>query len=1093
MLPILASFALSTQMMVVAPTNKTKTAFDLQYVDDEGVATSITGGEGFYVAYQQYNDHGEKEPIRFLGYDQEINTGKAKVLYGTMPDRDKNNKRVHIYVENIHPTQILRFDLGIFADANFKSDNDTLSMIHHYRAFEISSLNNDGSQVMLIVNGSCYPSVNSLYLGAMSDSASTDAKNYPFWTHSIGETTSAQDSVFAFSWQDCSLMPGESEKYGFIAVPSTTYSMEPFVRDLSPVFTDMNNYGWQTLKFEAIDYDDADKLTVYVLINGEQKKTAVASYDPKVDKASKIVKYDINLEEGHIYKYMVYAVDKSGYKSNIIDKTILAQGAQKPQLKVDVEPQKSYLSSELIYVEGKVEDDYEVYICYQFDNMPIQKDSNYIDTLAEGMQAFTKSIQIPPALQLGQKHTLKIWAVDDYDIESDKVPFEFELVRPGEPYINELYLSVDRVSVEEGARIVVYGTGSGSNPGDVVSIMVSLDGKNEQAIGSFTSKKEVQAWSAFYTVPAGVDKGRHAINVSLQSHDGKRSNQNYALPVLVWPKDEALPAAEIGKILDVSATTIKEPSNALFNLHYVSKDGIESKTTFNDEGFFAAFRVHTRPNGGPAKELHVMKYSGEVTSMYEDNFQVNFSITDDKYTKYKILEWTVRNDDFFPKLFELGVFADSDFSGDENTTIRERDDGLGIIITNNRLGIHYSLLTKVVTDGVPVTNHFIKGIERTGTSHIPVDQIPFFNKTTNTNPLSKANAAYGFSWKVPVEPGKKTKFAVYVAAYDKVKSAPRFVDNTVLPNTIKTGDQIKLSFETRDADRGEQVVFTVFTYTKDDRVEKLFEPHINDKDVLVFNKTYTIKDDDEYFAYAAQAFDNETDARFPSRTVRGRVDRGNPPTITLTEPIKGHYHTKNKITLAGTLNDPDVLGTSQDSYFVVYQFLDGEYRSRELRIPNSAINYATGKFKADIDIPSGVPPREEQWGITVYATDLLGHLSGEQKSTFKLNPYSPPVLKKAGLSRKTARAGETILGYAILSDKQKDPVRLFIKVGKDSEYPETSVAILSNDINTGKERPIAFHWTVPKGTQQIADVYFMAKDFDDIPSNEYRQTLIITQ
>lgn len=1076
MLSLLIDLALCAKMRRVAPKNPDKTAFDLAYVEN-GKEISITGGEGFYVAFRDKDD--EKQEVKYLKYNSEILDTRYRVYLDEQEEQDPDCLRLHIAIQNYDNEKPLKFDLGVFADANFKTDQDTLSIALNRRAIQIKSAKeNDDSLVMLIVNGSNYPSVNAIYLGELANSDKIDPSKYPFWNNSKEETRNTQDSVFAFSWQNARIQAGDSNEYGFIAVPKAKYSTEPFLYDVTPNLD--NQVGEQTLYFWIFDYDGDDNLTLHINLNGRKvQSTPILAY-PGVDRVLRSVGVKIHLLPGKEFHYSAYLVDKAGRKSKEVSNTIYSYGAKPPKLLVTNDLQGDYNPKDIIYVEAQVEDENYLEVLYQFDDYA-SVNLGYLELYDPGwdVKKVAFNVPIPESLKLNDYHILKIWAQDEWKQNSTVFTHRFKYNKPDRPTIHSLYLSDERLEINKEHEVIVYGDGTDPDKGQKVFLYARIDGKPDEKVGEFISTSQVEPFAFFW--PIKIDKpGRRNIAFYLQDENNTRSRTESVISVLFYDPKAGLPPAEIGKIIDVSKETIKANSNAAFNLRYFDRDGIGSDMTFNNEGFFAAFRTWTKPKLGYPKPLHVIKYNGTYTSVEEDDFMVSFAVLNDTETGYKRLDFLVRNNQYWPRTFELGIFADSDFSGDDNSVIKMRDDERGFIVTNEAKNIHYTIFTRDVYRSLPVTRHYLAKVKRQGKDEIPANQIPFFasTDTTKTKELRGVNTGYAFSWKYLVPPQEWTRFSALVAAHDKVKTPARVIDNTNV-ESVEKGEKVNLSFIIRDADPGEDIRFnvTINGNTTSHTFHNDGTPHVHNES-FVPNKGYVF--------YHVIAEDMEEGAKLLSNAIFGVVYVTDVPRIHMN-PINKTYAQYTKMRLSGSFDD------NENFVSIKYQFSDGELKGP---VHNLGWKFDYGQpgdktFAKTISLPAELTPKDKPYNITVWAEDAHSVKSKVWTQEFIVRPYDPPALAKAGLSKKIVNIGDRILGYASLRDNQKDYVDIYAKVGTNTDYPSQRVLHYDNSASPGKKVALPFYWTVPEVEPGTYDIVFYAVDSEGLDSFKSRTETVL--
>lgn len=1086
MLAWLTRHSLSAAIKVVAPKDVTKTAFDIVYTDDQGKDRSTTNKNGYYVAFRRYNN-GVAGNWEFLKWNSKIGSYQQgyEVKFFSKPDRKTENQMIQFTVSNFNPNKNYEFDLGVFCDTNYDSEGDKVTLKSKFNGGSVLLQAKDGpidrSMSLILGKNEFNNPVSSIFMGDMPGSEDVNPNNYPYTTNKVvKETNPDDDTVLAFSWQHQICEAGRIKICGFVAIVGGNYEIPPIVRDYTEVRTGYPQHF--NLTFEVTEYDaQSVRLVINHINTGEifECGSFISDGDKQV---SKNFTCPIDMGQDFDYKYNAYAIDEDGYNSTIIEGKLLAQGLKPAWMNITTSPKKEYPPGGVIYVDGFIDDEEYAYVKYQFDDGEIFTYDQVFPTEEPGRQEFMVNIQIPSSLALNEIHNIDIWAADRFGLPSMIYSFEFDYSLPNKPYIVEVYSSREKVEANKKTRLIIFGIGTDPDFGQNVSIYLQFENEKPEKLGQFVSSNVMKPFAFFYQFPS-KPIGLYTLTIYAQDESRKISEENKTLLVKVWDPEAPQPPSEIGKIVDVSSSTIKPGSNALFNLHYEDTDEIRRSMTFNDEGFFAAFRTYEGISTLSRRlGTYMIKYN-EGSMKTADNFTVKFSTSTDKQTGFLNLEFKVTNNNYFSKKIDLCLFVDSDFSGNDNSPIKKRDDGRGLVISSSEQNIKYTVFTQDYFDSPPVNRYYLKDVERPSNGEIPEDQIPFFQNADGAE-YSGENAMYGFSWMTQKIQGKSTvTYKIAVAAYDNVKTPTRLIDNTKLLDYYPSDQKnYLLNITIRDADIGERIKlqFNINNVLSNEIIQ------IKTRDTL-FTKTIPIDSKYPTNVITINSVDEEEGARFPSNSITHYIHRTKPPVVTF-ENLKKRYHNKEPIVIAGTIS-------SEGNYFkVFYQFTDTIAKGPEVELTKiDVITQNTQQFSANLSIPDEVFPRDYDWTITIWVEDDNGITSTSKSFNFNLNPFNPPVLLQAGLSKKVAKPNDKILSFAVFNDQENDFIDILVKID-NSEYPVVPTHRIATNYFPGEDQPVAFYWTVPNKTPAgIHDVTFVVQDAEQLRSKEITKTLYVSE
>lgn len=1080
--------ALCANVKLVKPKTSGKYAFDIVYEDDNGTPHSTTNDKGYYVYYRKINN-GNPQAWEVLKDMGKIGSFISGYEVSVTSSQDSKGQSIDVFVSVFSNTD---FDVGVYCDTDFDTQGDNVKLVKKFNGNGVTFQSTSRPMTFSLKNN-LYTSfdgqssdVDSIYTGLAASSETQTAIGELMLKNEFPDTTQDnQDSALAFSWRNKKNTQGRYLKLGFkVVVGQDLGNVAPSIKDT----TTKEKLSQQfTLTFEVTELNN-QKVTVMVndLIEKSSFKCGEFQSDGNLH-TSGTVSCSRTFNKDGFFKYNAYAVDSDGANSNTTpDTQVLLDGIQPPICNVLTKlPLREYTEKDkIIFIEYEIDDENSVTVSYQFDDMEKVTSENK-DTSAPNNKVQTSmNIQIPSKLELNKPHTLYFWATDNLGKDSfiNEMPFKYSS-SVNKPAITDIYLSTEKVENGKITRAVVFGQATDPNEGDLIRIFAKLPGLPDKELGNVTATNSKTPFAFFFYFPS-KEVGHYNISFYAKDVNDHISEENITLPMIVWNPEAPQSPDLIGKIIDVSAD-LKAGTNALFNLRYQDRDGFDRKMTFNDEGFFCAVRTFNDTKLTSRLGQYYFKKNNERLARF-DEFVVRYEITSNKITKFLETKIKVRNERFFPRLFELSLFADSDLSDDDNSPIKSREDGRGIVVSSEKNKLRYTVFTQDYFDSPAATRTFItNNLQRPNNNNeIRLDDIPFFN--TSKTETGQANSAYAVSWMSQVIPaGEEVSFTLAFAAHDNVKTPPRLIDNTNWKNSYSPDEEAFINISIRDAEPNEALTLHIFENGNSYYTDSWTATNNN----FLIKKMNFSTDQQRYNIYI-YVQEKDASTSFPSNPITKSVSISGSPVLTLdTNQFKSFYHNNEKIKIKGTVYDDNAQKVQ-----ICYRFIKGssdEILSAQQCFEDKPI---TPKTNNNIDYEIGfnkIYPSDENWGIVVYAVDNLA-VSNNFTHHFNLNVYSPPKLIQAGLSRKSASKNSRILAYAVLNDQQNDFIDIFVKIS-GSDYPATPVHHLNANPTPGEDYPIAFHWQVPSDAKVGAiDVTFLIKDSEGLPSNEITKTLVIT-
>lgn len=389
--------------------------------------------------------------------------------------------------------------------------------------------------------------------------------------------------------------------------------------------------------------------------------------------------------------------------------------------------------------------------------------------------------------------------------------------------------------------------------------------------------------------------------------------------------------------------------DACFDLKYFTGDYKEWDTTHNNDGVFAAYRVHNE--NGTYGPLRLVRWRNNKKSTYK-GLEVVFYTEFFNDTDFTLIKFNVTNNGYFPKKFDLGVSSDVDFATDDNAMLSLREDGRGFQMYAGKK--YLTVFTNSVGEFPDVDTVFLGALSDSETSD-PY-KLPYFENDNTTK--SKVDTVYSYSWlNREILPGETIVLGVTMRYYNKIKTPPRIFDLTSKKEFYGKNEEVNITFHVKDEDANEyKTIFIEYNggneTLKTRKKDETFVQTVMLGEGPVFE--YTI---------------NATDSKgYQSNVVKGRFIISQPPTMTVTtEPI-GTYEVGQKISV-------EVEVTSNNSPSIMYQF------------DNGRIEKSTDK-KFDIAIPNPVRPGKSH-NLTIYAEDEYGLKSEKKLYSFEYTGELP--------------------------------------------------------------------------------------------------------
>lgn len=1070
-----------------------KGAFDYCYATKKGNCISITGNtnkasEGTRVYFRIYDEKSIPGDWTMLKHSSRSWSGTGwKITYGA--DRQAYPGVLQSFYEITNNAgRDFYFDLAFYTPINF-GQNGTHARLFMAGKGDAIGIDGGNKQTMYFhVKKTPWSMHNNLYdyLGSVDSTyigPTKEEKDLPVLDNTYDNEYLSPENVnsaMGFAWKKHLLKKGDVHRFGFKVQITDKFIRLPLIKDITPfkeTYPDpftviLNVTGYGNTPVEA-------KLGF-----SSQNYYLCGTFTPKSDMETATVNCTIYFGDKNVSNYKPIAIQNGhkGWEARYFVKHV-KDGTMRPTLKLKTKPKDSYSASDpYIFIDGEVDDEHYVNINYQFDSGEEVVGQRFITSQDFETLPFEYNIPFPTDLEFGAKHIIKIWVTDDNGLWSDPVEKEFMYEASDKPIVRNIYISEERLLQKSGeTRLVFYGEGIYTKEGKTANVYLRVDDSQEEhLLTTFEAKKEPVPIAGFYNFTAN-EASHHKFTVYARDSEATQNppESPVTAPLIVWDPSSAQASSDIGKFID---TTLKidKSVTTLFNLEYQDVNQNPWQISANNEGFYCKFRTY----GGIDTTSKIGEYDFTHTSegkMNKDGFDIQFKISEDPNTKFTVAKFTVKNTQFFERIFDLGLVVNSQLT-DKQKTIEHINNENKIVVESNEQFVSYTLFYSQLDPKAAVTDVYLGKIDRNGKTW---DKKPFFSSSKASRDLN----AYGLTWAAQRIPGEgSVEFTLTFAAYGKVKSPTRLVDRKEWKQHYQKTDTETLDIEVIDADIGEELLISVnennniYNYSHTiDQSQHRFRPTLNFSQVGE-STTYSV---------TVQAFDKNPQTRFPSNIINKIVYLKEPPTLDVDKLPKLYYSTRDK--LETTVR---ITGTKAPKVDIYYRLLlpsqTGMAESAE-RLAQRNVPANGEKETISIPLDRDVFPLEDAvWKIKLYAKD--GNLMSEvEELEFNLNAYDPPKLFRAGISKKSARVGERILGFVVVNDNQNDFLEIYVSFDKNN-FPQQPAHTISKNANAGKDTPYAFYWTVPEGTESgIKDVYFLVKDSEGAPSTVAGpKTLVIT-
>lgn len=1031
--------------------------FDLSIFRTAGHPEKMTQN-GFFVALRVYDSNDEPGPVQLLKRGETIDDQKYNFSYSLAPDQYATSSTNVKFIFQNHQNQPMKIDIGVYADAMIQTnDNAEVRLSKNGRYLVVENRRTYLTQ-MILLKGSYYPDVDKIYFGEQPDEG-TRPTDYPYWESNTKTTASNKDSVYAFSWMKREIAPKSEAVFGFLANPGESIKLPPFIFDRSEDKTYYPPNTDVTLKFEVIDYDDSDAIVFYANVNGTDQTPAHGQTDR--NKKSLTFPVTVNLKDKNLVRVTAHAIDVSRWPSKTISRVIRNEN-YRPVVSFETRPSEVINPAETIKIKGTVQFDQQVKLIYNFDKGP-ELEYDKVEFAPSGNQIFDGSLKVPHYVAPGQNHTINIKAVTSSGIDSVITSFTFSLTLPNYPAVHDAYSSRKKAAI--GSKITIFGQATDQDIDQDVTIYAQIKEGEKTNIGTFKSDGTVFPFAFFYWIPE-VEPGVHFIKVWAEDNSEYQSQKNMSIRIVVYDPNVPQPKPQRGTITE---TEVPADSDACFNLKYTDYQKHDQVMTYNNEGFFVGYRIYDGNIPGQnvllrAKDNHAST-TGDIT--------VKYYTQTEELSNFLQTVFNVTNDGYFPVTIDLGVFADSAFTGNDANEIVRRTDGRGITAGNDYPEIYYTIFMRQYSTFPDVSSISLLPIKRADNQKFTADEIPFWDNSDVDR--SYGNSMYSFAWKKKeIPPGESLLFGVTFAPHNNLNTLPRIEDITHKLDFYEKSQRITVKAKVTDFDANNHITcrskFSGYNdvYADYDTTET--------KKTFTFSQSYKLGRGSyskwEFFCIDDSYNRVNFERIFPLTY---------PPWVRITSNVNGKYFVGQNITFSGKIWD-------EKKATLKYQFDNGRKETYGAFDTNDISEYVGADYQATIPIPEPIKPGRH--ALTVWAEDPW-RLKSSQYEIREFD-YEVPVysrLLRAGFNNKVVHQNDKLLGFVAVSHPEVGKrLRVMARFDNEKEYQQIATIVKNNE---GREA-IAFNWNLPELSTNTHDVTFAIADEYDLYSREtVTKTLIV--
>ncbi|EAY21310.1 hypothetical protein TVAG_166850 [Trichomonas vaginalis G3] len=335
------------------------------------------------------------------------------------------------------------------------------------------------------------PNTNLHYFDNYTDSGDNDLVN--------------TDSAFSIGWLNRHIYPNETLDFSVLLGVGANLK-NPAVLTVNDNFADNNMPNQEiTVTGTVNDFDPDENVTVYYQFNGGPE-TKVETFPTGASGGISNGAFSFKVTLGPDvaqYPLKVYARDSFGLTSNVFEKNLLVN--EIPRLVLTRAPPSTFFTGGTVILEGTIWDDRKATLKYQVDNGYNWNTGDEEFVCNRATKPFRKSFPIQEDYINYGHHVIKIWAQDDFGVQSEPIIAEFDYVQLHAPEMKPSQAQTSIPEVHVGKKFTISGQARDIDSGERVSVYYKYPedtpGTQPRPLFTFDSNTGWQEWEIEYEVP----------------------------------------------------------------------------------------------------------------------------------------------------------------------------------------------------------------------------------------------------------------------------------------------------------------------------------------------------------------------------------------------------------------------------------------------------------------------------------------------------------------------------------------------------------------------------------------------------------------
>lgn len=416
MLVLLNVFGLSASSLVLSAPTDPLACFDVKYDDGTAKLDTTYQGKGHYLAFRVIENE-IKSDLQLVKWSENNATTYNEIevkFYETIENENILKMNFDVTNNGYFPKKI---DLGLFADSGFVGDNSVIDKRKDGRGFRIKRTDKFMYYTIITSSEGSFPTVDTLYFTNMDETETTDPYKFPYFNDG-SDTKTTGDSVFAFSWLNREILPGETVSFGCFMLPGLNAKTPCRIIDETAVKDFYSKNEDVDIVFTILDSEVGEVINYRLSYTGGDDIDG--SFMTSADKLSEQFSHKINVNNGPVIEYTITAAGMDQYHSNTITGKLIV--SSQPTIKLTQKPLDKYYLNKKIELKTEVGEG-ATKICYRFNNSKVH----------ETTELSTFSFDFPPQIKPGSSYTFSIWSANQYGVKSQIETFTFNYINEEEP------------------------------------------------------------------------------------------------------------------------------------------------------------------------------------------------------------------------------------------------------------------------------------------------------------------------------------------------------------------------------------------------------------------------------------------------------------------------------------------------------------------------------------------------------------------------------------------------------------------------------------------------------------------------------------